>query len=172
MNDVSTDAPLLIHGTCEPEFAAVRREFEDNFRRRKEIGSAVAVYKDGRKVVDLWGGYKDRERTKPWQPDTIVIMNSIAKSMSALCTHILLDRGVIEWDAPVSTYWPEFAQAGKESVTVRHVLSHTCGVVYGDHAKPGMIFEWDKYIHALELQEPAWKPGTNGAYNSQNIGFL
>jgi CubicO group peptidase (beta-lactamase class C family) len=169
---IVTEAPMLIEGICEPEFAAVRKTFEENFRRRNEIGAAVCVYKDGRKVVDLWGGYKDRERTEPWQADTIVIMNSLAKSMSAVCTHMLLDRGAIEFDAPVSKYWPEFAQAGKRGVLVRHVLSHTCGVIFCDHAYPGSIFEWDDHIRALEKQEPAWEPGTDGAYNSQNIGFL
>ncbi len=166
------DVPLLIAGTCEPEFAAVRATFEENFCRRNEIGAAVCVYKDGRKVVDLWGGYKDKERTQPWQPDTIVIMNSLAKSMSALCAHILLDRDEIDFDARVAKYWPEFAQAGKQDILVRHVLSHTCGVIYCDHARTESIFHWDEHIRALEKQEPAWTPGTNGAYNSQNIGFL
>jgi len=167
-----TDAPILVHGTCDPEFAAVRAAFEDNFKRRNEIGAAVCVYKDGTKVVDLWGGYKDVARTVPWEEDTIVIMNSLAKSMSALCVHMLIDRGLVDFDAPVARYWPEFAQAGKEKVLVRHVLSHTCGVIFCDHAFPSSIYEWDAHIKALEKQEPAWEPGTNGAYNSQNIGFL
>ena len=166
------EAPVLIEGHCDPAFASVREEFEKNFRVRGEVGAAVCVYKDGEKVVDLWGGYKDLARTQPWQPDTIVIMNSLAKSMSALCTHMLIDRGVIEFDAPVAEYWPEFAQAGKQGVRIRHVLSHTCGVIFCDHAKEGSIFDWDTHIRALERQEPAWEPGTNGAYNSQNIGFI
>lgn len=163
---------ILINGTCDPAFAAVRDEFEKNFANRGEIGAAVSVYKDGAKVVDLWGGYKDAERTVPWAEDTIVIMNSLAKSMSSLCVHILIDRGLVEFDAPVATYWPEFAQAGKEGVLVRHVLSHTCGVIYCDHAFPGSIFDWEGHIKALEMQEPAWEPGTNGAYNSVNIGYI
>src|SRR5262249_22433898 len=115
MTDV-IDAPLLIEGTCAPEFSQVRDEFEKNFTSRKEIGAAVCVYKDGQKVVDLWGGYKDVERTQPWAKDTTVIMNSIAKSMSCLSLHMLIDRGLVDFDAPVATYWPEFAQAGKEKV--------------------------------------------------------
>jgi CubicO group peptidase (beta-lactamase class C family) len=166
------DARIPIQGSCDPQFAAVRDAFEENFRRRNEIGAAVCVYRDGEKVVDLWGGYKDTERSQPWQQDTIVIMNSLAKSMSALCVHMLVDRGLVEFDAPVAHYWPEFAQAGKQDVLVRHVLSHTCGVIFCDHAYPGSIYEWDAHIKALERQEPAWTPGTNGAYNSQNIGFL
>ncbi|MGN6771507.1 MAG: serine hydrolase domain-containing protein [Rhizobiaceae bacterium] len=166
------DVDIPIFGTCHSDFSAVREEFERNFRERGEIGAAVAVYKDGEKVGDLWGGHKDKERTKPWNDDTIVIMNSLAKSMCALSVHMLMDRGLVDFDAPVSRYWPEFAQAGKEKVLIRHVLSHTCGVIYCDHAYPGSIYDWEGHIKALEKQEPAWEPGTNGAYNSLNIGFL
>ena len=99
-------------------------------------------------------------------------MNSVAKSMCALCTHILIDRSLIEFDAPVARYWPEFAQAGKQSVLVRHVLSHTCGVIYCDHAPPGSWFDWNTHIQAIVKQEPAWVPGEKGAYNSINIGYI
>ena len=172
MTDTLADDQLLITGTCAPEFAAVKETFADNFRRRGEIGAAVCVYKDGKKVVDLWGGHKDVARTEPWQEDTIVIMNSIAKSMSSLCMHILIDRGKVDFDAPVADYWPEFAQAGKAGVLIRHILSHTCGVIYCDRATPGSWFRWEEHIKALEQQEPAWVPGTYGAYNSINIGYL
>jgi CubicO group peptidase (beta-lactamase class C family) len=170
--NVAADAPVLIDGTCDPSFSAVRETFWENFLRRNEVGAAVCVYQDGRKVVDLWGGYKDLQRTIPWQPDTIVIMNSVAKSMCALCVHILIDRGEVEFDAPVARYWPEFAAAGKQGVLVQHVLSHTDGVIYCDHAPPGSWFDWEVHIRALERQEPAWKPGTDGAYNSINIGYI
>jgi CubicO group peptidase (beta-lactamase class C family) len=164
--------PILIEGECDPAFAAVREVFEESFRRRDEVGAAVCVYRDGRKVVDLWGGYQDLARTVPWRADTIVIMNSVAKSMCALCVHMLIDRGKIDFDAPVSRYWPQFAGAGKAGVLVHHVLSHTCGVIFCDHAPPGSWFDWDVHIRAIEQQEPAWEPGTNGAYNSINIGFI
>jgi CubicO group peptidase (beta-lactamase class C family) len=99
-------------------------------------------------------------------------MNSVAKSMCALCTHVLIDRGLVDFDAPVSRYWPGFAAAGKARVLVRHVLSHTCGVIYCDHAPPGSWFDWNAHIRALEQQAPAWEPGTRGAYNSINIGYI
>ena len=166
------DADTQISGTCSEAFADVRAAFEENFRRRGEVGAAVCVYKDGEKVVDLWGGHLDLARSKPWDADTIVIMNSLAKSMSALCTHMLIDRGLVDFDAPVATYWPEFAQAGKQKVLVRHVLSHSDGVIFCDAAPPGSWFDWSAHIKALEVQEPAWEPGTNGAYNSVNIGYL
>jgi CubicO group peptidase (beta-lactamase class C family) len=172
MTDTMIDARPLIHGSCDPEFASVQEAFADNFRRRGEIGAAVCVYKDGKKVVDLWGGFKDVEKTEPWDKDTIVIMNSLAKSMTSLCVHILIDRGKVDFDAPVADYWPEFAQAGKQSVLIRHILSHTDGVIYCDQASPGSWFRWEEHIRALEKQEPAWAPGTYGAYNSINIGYL
>jgi CubicO group peptidase (beta-lactamase class C family) len=171
-SSVLSEKPLAIQGSCDPAFAAVRDAFEENFRSRGEIGAAVCVYQGGRKVVDLWGGHQDVDRKEPWRDDTIVIMNSIAKSMTALCTHVLIDRGAIDFDAPVATYWPEFAAAGKAGVLVRHVLSHTCGVIYCDHAHEESVFDWNAHIRALEQQEPAWPPGTNGAYNSQNVGFI
>jgi CubicO group peptidase (beta-lactamase class C family) len=170
---MTQESYLRIKGTCDTTFSDVRNEFEKNFLDRNEIGAAVAVYKDGEKVVDLWGGYKDVERTVPWEEDTIVAMNSITKSMCALCVHILIDRGAVDFNAPVATYWPEFAQAGKQAVLVRHVLSHSCGVIYCDHSpEEGTWFDWDSHIAALEKQEPAWVPGESGAYNSINIGYL
>lgn len=162
----------LVNGVCEPAFAAVRDEFERNFRERGEVGAAVCVYREGKPVVDLWGGHKDLGRTVPWTKDTIVIMNSVAKSMCALSTHILIDRGLVDFDAPVARYWPEFAAAGKSGVLVRHVLSHTCGVIYCDRAEPGSWFDWNAHVRAIEQQEPAWTPGAKGAYNSINIGFI
>lgn len=167
--DVET---IHIEGTCHPDFEAVHAAFEENFRRRGELGAAVCVYRDGEKVVDLWGGYKDLHKTEPWRADTIVIMNSVAKSMCAVCTHMLIDRGIVDFDAPVAAYWPEFAQAGKEKVLVRHVLSHTDGVIFCDAARPGSWFDWDAHIQVLEVQKPAWEPGAGGAYNSINIGFI
>jgi CubicO group peptidase (beta-lactamase class C family) len=165
-------APVRVNGTCDAAFDAVRHEFERNFRSRGEIGAAVCVYQNGKPVVDLWGGYKDVEHNDAWTQDTIVIMNSVAKSMCATCVHVLLDRGVLDFDAPVARYWPEFAQAGKSGVLVRHVLSHTCGVIYCDRAPTGSWFDWPAHIRAIEEQEPAWTPGAKGAYNSINIGYI
>ena len=163
---------LNIDGTCDPAFAAVREALEQNFAERGEIGSAVCIYHQGNKVVDLWGGHLDDARTRPWHEDTMCIFYSIAKSLCALSVHILADRGQIDLDAPVATYWPEFAQNGKEGVLVRHIISHYCGVCFNDAADPGDIFDYDKMIRVLEAQELAWPPGTKGAYNTVNIGYL
>jgi CubicO group peptidase (beta-lactamase class C family) len=163
---------LNIQGKCDPAFAAVRAALERNFSERGETGSAVCVYHQGKKVVDLWGGHMDAARTRPWREDTMCLFYSIAKSMCALSVHILADRGLVDLDAPVATYWPEFARNGKAGVLVRYIVSHYCGVCCNDAAEPGDIYDYDKMIRVLEVQEPVWPPGTKGAYNTVNIGYL
>lgn len=161
-----------IQGDYDPKFTAVRDALAQNFTSRDEIGSAVAVYLGGQKVVDIWGGHMDTARAKPWREDTLCIMYSLAKSMCATCVHILADRGQVDLEAPVAAYWPEFAQAGKEGVKVRHILSHNCGVCFADAAEPGDLYDYDRMIEVLAQQEPAWPPESKGAYNTVNIGYL
>jgi CubicO group peptidase (beta-lactamase class C family) len=161
-----------ISGACDPQFAAVRDTLAENFAERGELGAAVAVYYEGEKVVDLWGGWMDPARTRPWREDTMCLMYSIAKSMCATCVHILSDRGQIDLDAPVADYWPEFAQAGKDGVLMRHIISHNCGVCFADATEPGDIYDPARMVAALEIQEPAWPAGSKGAYNTVNIGYL
>ena len=108
-----TDIPIA--GFCDDKFADVRAEFERNFSERDEIGAAVAIYHNGEKVVDLWGGHTDSDRAKEWQEDTITMVYSIAKSMVALCVHMLAERGKIDLDAPVCEYWPEFLRTSAPS---------------------------------------------------------
>ena len=93
---------IKVEGFCDPKYSSVKDEFYENFATRNEIGSAVCVYEGGNKVVDLWGGYRDEDGTQPWTEDTITLMSSIAKSMSALCVHVLVDRGMVSLDSPVS----------------------------------------------------------------------
>ncbi len=162
----------VIAGECCAAFNALRDAFVENFAQRGEIGSAVAVYRRGVKAVDLWGGWLDAERRQPWQSDTLCSVYSISKCLCALSVHILIERGMIELDAPVSTYWPQFAQAGKDKITVRQVLSHDCGVIFNDRAKPGDIYNWEAMVSAIAAQEPAWAAGTKGAYNSVNFGYI
>ncbi len=163
---------IPIEGYCDPAFSAVKETFRENFASRHEIGAAVCVYKGGEKVVDLWGGHKDRDRAQPWKEDTIVLMNSVAKSICALAVHVLADRGKVDLDAPVATYWPDFAQNGKEETLVRHVQGHECGVIFSDSAKPGDWFDYPAQCAAIAAQKPAFEAGTNGAYNTINIGFI
>ncbi|MDA0784855.1 MAG: serine hydrolase [Proteobacteria bacterium] len=167
-----TSTPPDIHGDCDPRFSGVREALARNFTDHDEIGSAVTVYHDGQKVVDLWGGHMDAARSKPWCEDTLCIMYSIAKSMCATSVHILADRGLVDLEAPVAEYWPEFAQNGKADIKVRHVISHNCGVCFADATEAGDIYHYDRMIAALEIQTPAWPVESKGAYNSVNIGYL
>ena len=116
-----------LDGTCDERFAAVRDALAESLDN-DDVGASVAVFVDGEPVVDLWGGYADPDRTRPWERDTITNVWSTTKTMTALCALILADRGEIDLDAPVATYWPEFVAAGKEGVLVRHVLGHTAGL--------------------------------------------
>lgn len=162
-----------IHGHCDPHFAAVRTAFEENFRDRGELGAAVAVTVDGEMVVDLWGGWADAARTRPWERDTLVNVWSTTKGPTALCLHILADRGLVDLDAPVAAYWPEFAAAGKENVLVRHLLSHRAGL-------PGLrephsfadLCDWELTCARLAATEPWWEPGTRSGYHALTYGFL
>lgn len=162
----------LIHGTCDPSFSHLRDTFAENFQSRDDVGAAVAVYRDGRKVADLWGGVANPETGEKWTENTIVCMMSVGKAMAALCVWRLIDRGKIDLEAPVAKYWPEFAQGGKEAITVRQLLGGLMGLVYADHAPAESAFDWETMVHAMEVQEPIWKPGTVGAYHSMTAGTL
>jgi CubicO group peptidase (beta-lactamase class C family) len=162
----------MIDGFCDPAFTRVGEAFAANFAERGEIGAAVCIHAGGRKVVDLWGGYRDAGQTLPWQEDTLVCMMSVGKGMAALCAHRLIEQGRIALDRPMADYWPEFAQAGKESVLVRHVLGSTSGVLFADSAPPGSVLDWDIMTNAIARQPAEWAPGTQGAYQSMTMGFM
>lgn len=160
-------------GTYDQAFSPVAEAFAENYAIEEEIGSAVTVYVDGRKVVDLWGGYQDEAHSKPWQENTIVCMMSVAKGIAGMTFNMLIDRGLVDPDRPVATYWPEFAQNGKEGVLVRHVLDHTAGLpVVLDPLWKGAIFDCDAIVGALEKQAPLWEPGTTAAYHIHTQGNL
>jgi CubicO group peptidase (beta-lactamase class C family) len=164
---------MNVAGSCDPRFAAVREEFERSFRERGEVGASVCVVADGRTVVDLWGGLADRYSGRPWQRDTLVLVWSCTKGAAALCTHLLLARGLLELDAPVARYWPEFAQAGKEAVTVRMVLNHQAGLpVFRTPLRPGGLYDWQYMTDVLAAEEPFWEPGTRQGYHAITFGFL
>jgi len=162
-----------LHGEFDPAFAAVVDAFAENFAVEEEIGAATTVYVDGRKVVDLWGGYRDAGYAEPWQEDTILCMMSVAKGIAGIAFNILIDRGMVDPDAPVATYWPEFGQNGKDAVLVRHVLDHTAGLpVVLDPLWKGAVFDCDAIVAALEKQAPLWEPGTVAAYHIHTQGNL
>jgi CubicO group peptidase (beta-lactamase class C family) len=151
----------------------VRDAFGENFSRRGELGGAVAVIVEGRPVVELWGGWADTDRSRAWQRDTVVNVFSVGKAMAALCVLMLVSRGSLDLDEPVSRYWPEFAAAGKEGVSVREVLSHRAGLAAISRELPeGSLYDWAQVIQALAEQEPWWRPDSAHGYHVHTFGFL
>ncbi|MEA2411376.1 MAG: hypothetical protein QOC77_1937, partial [Thermoleophilaceae bacterium] len=155
-----------------PGFEAVREEFRTNFARRGELGAAVAAYVGGSKVVDLWGGYRNARRQDRWEEDTLVLVYSTSKGMAAIGVALAASRGLLDYDALVSSYWPEFAQHGKGEVTVRQLLSHQAGLSGLDAPLSARrLADLDWMASALAAQKPAWKPGTRQGYHALTIGW-
>ena len=164
---------IAIDGRCPGRFGAVREAFAENFETRREVGAVLAVTVNGELLIDLWGGYVDAARTRPWAEDTMVCMMSVAKAVTATCAAVLVDRGVLGWDAPVSRFWPEFAQAGKRNLPLRYLLDHRAGLPALERAPPaGAAYDWGWVTRALAAQAPAWPPGTRRAYHSVTMGYL
>jgi CubicO group peptidase (beta-lactamase class C family) len=163
-----------LRGICDEEFAPVYEAFRANFRVEEELGAACSVVIDGETVVDLWGGWARADRSVDWDEHTTVCMMSVAKGVTGICFNMLIDRGLVDPDARVATYWPEFAQNGKQDITVRMILDHTAAipVLTDDVMYPGGFFDFPAYIKALEVQHPLWQPGTRAAYHVHNQGFL
>ncbi|MFD6269205.1 serine hydrolase domain-containing protein [Nocardia asteroides] len=160
-------------GFCRDEFAAVRAAFDEQLDSGAELGAALCVTVDGDPVLDLWGGYADAGKTTPWAADTLVNVFSVTKTMTALCALLLVDRGELDLDARVAAYWPEFAANGKESIQVRHLLSHTSGV--SGWEKPielSDIYDSEAAAARLATQAPWWEPGTASGYHAINYGHL
>ncbi len=164
---------VKINGICDQRFELVRETFARHFSTGEDIGASFAVFQDGKPVVDIWAGFADAAKTRPWEKDTIVCVFSTTKIMATLCVHILADRGMIDYDAPVAKYWPEFAQSGKEHVLVRHILSHTSGVAtYPEQVTIDDLFDWNKMTHLVERQTPLWTPGERLGYHMTTYSFL
>ncbi|MCP5178438.1 MAG: beta-lactamase family protein [Pseudomonadales bacterium] len=162
-----------IHGTFDPRFQPVRDEFIRNFRERDDVGASVAISVDGEMVVDLWGGYRNAEKTLPWEENTIVNVYSSTKTMAAMSLLVMADRGDVDLHAPVSRYWPEFAQNGKENVEVRHFLSHSAGLSGLDQKVSAEdVYDWDGMCDRLARQKPWWEPGSQSGYHALTQGFL
>jgi CubicO group peptidase (beta-lactamase class C family) len=162
-----------IGGMVEPGFEGVADAFARNFAEHGEVGAAAAVYVGGHKVVDLWGGVADREAGTPYAEDTLQLVFSTTKGATAACANLLAQRGELDVDAPVATYWPEFKAAGKGEIPVRWLLCHKAGLPYVDAT---VTFEetlaWDPVIRALEAQAPIWEPGTAHGYHATTFGWL
>jgi CubicO group peptidase (beta-lactamase class C family) len=165
--------PAALHGFCDPRFERVREVFDESFARDLETGASVAVAVDGRVVVDLWGGFADAARTRPWQRDTLVNLYSTTKGLTALCAHLLVERGALDLEAPVARYWPEFAQAGKQQVRVRHLLCHQAGLAgLRRDLTVEDLYDWETTTAALAAETPWWEPGSAHGYHALTFGHL
>ena len=163
-----------IHGTVAPGFEAVRDAFAANWELHDEVGASVSATVGGETVVDLWGGtatFDDGEAE--WTEDTIINVWSTTKTMSFLCCLMLADRGHLDLDAPVATYWPEFAAAGKENVATRHIMGHTAGLSGWDEPlEPADLLDHDKLVSLHAAQAPWWEPGSASGYHAISQGYL
>ena len=164
---------VKIEGTCDPKFNRVKDAFAENFEQRGEVGAAAAVTLDGKSVVDIWAGHADKAKTKSWTRDQLVNVYSTTKGVTAICAHRLADQGKLDFDAPVAKYWPEFAQAGKEKLPVRFLMSHQAGLpAVRKPLDADALFNWNTMTAALAEQEPWWAPGTKHGYHALTFGYL
>jgi CubicO group peptidase (beta-lactamase class C family) len=166
-------ADFTIEGTCDPRFARVREAFTENFGSRRETGASVAIALDGVIVADLWGGWADKARTRPWTRDMIVNVYSTTKGLTAICAHRLAGEGRLDLDAPVANYWPEFAANGKNRITVRHLLNHRAGLpAIRKPLVPEDLYDWRTMTDALAAEEPWWEAGSRHGYHAITFGYL
>ncbi|MEO3868229.1 serine hydrolase domain-containing protein [Nonomuraea sp. B12E4] len=162
-----------IGGTTAPGFEAVREAFAANLAGGQETGAAVSVYVHGHQVVDLWGGIADPDTGRAWERDTLQVVYSTTKAVTAACAHLLAQRGELDLDAPVAHYWPEFAAGGKEGIPVRWLLTHQAGLPVIDHPiTPAEAIAWEPMVTALAAQRPSWEPGTAHGYHGITYGWL
>ncbi|MGY1755169.1 serine hydrolase domain-containing protein [Blastococcus sp. SYSU D01042] len=162
-----------VHGRCDERFAGVREALAQQLDAGEELGASIAIDLDGETVVDVWGGHRDEQRTRPWSEHTIVNVWSTTKCVLALAALMLADSGELDLDAPVADYWPEFAAKGKKDVAVRHLLSHTSGV--SGWEQPFSVrdmYDWTTATERLAQQRPWWEPGTASGYHANNQGHL
>jgi CubicO group peptidase (beta-lactamase class C family) len=160
-----------VHGTCDERFAKVRAVFERSFEGG-EIGAGVAVLIDGDPVIDLWGGWTDEERTRRWERDTIVNVYSVTKGMASVCMNRLIEQGLLDLDAPVSKYWPEFAQNGKQDISMRLLVSHQAGLPTAPRLPRNLANDWTAVTTALAEAAPEWEPGSRQDYHGATWGYL
>lgn len=163
---------VRIEGRVSAGFEAVRDAFAENFSRRHELGGACCVYLRGEKVVDLWGGVRNKSTGEPWQEDTMVLVYSATKGLAAMTLAVAHSRGWLDYEQRVCAYWPEFAQQGKETVTVRQLLAHQAGLfAFDEQADRSLVADLDRLAVVLARQKPAWEPGTRQAYHAITLGY-
>ena len=162
-----------VSGDTAPGFEEVRDAFAANLAGGQEIGAAVSAYLNGRKVVDLWGGIADPADGRAWERDTLQVVYSTTKAVTAACALLLAQRGELNLDAPVTEYWPEFAAHGKDRIPVRWLLTHQAGLPTLDHPiTRAEAIAWDPMVEALAAQRPSWEPGAEHGYHGLTFGWL
>ena len=163
---------VFVEGHVSPGFEMVREAFADNFANRHELGGACCAYHRGEKVVDLWGGVRNRQTGQPWERDTMVVVHSATKGLAAMTLAVAHSRGWLDYEERVAAYWPEFAQHGKERITVRQLLAHQAGLFAIDEpVTRADVADPDRLAVILARQKPAWEPGTRQAYHALTLGF-
>jgi len=163
----------MIQGFCHPQFSAVRKAFQDNFIRNGEVGASVSLCLHGEPVVNLWAGHTSWTKLRRWQEDTLVNIFSGTKGITAICALMLVDRGLLDLDAPVAHYWPEFGVKGKENIPVKWVLNHKSAVTGVRKRLLGhSLYDWKTMSSALASQEPWWEPGVRHGYHALSYGWI
>ncbi|MCC6625017.1 MAG: beta-lactamase family protein [Deltaproteobacteria bacterium] len=163
---------LTIEGDVSPRYEPVRRAFIENFTQRGELGGACCIYEHGDKVVDLWGGLRDRQTRLPWRSDTMAILHSSSKGLAAMVMALAHSRGWLDYDARVASYWPEFAHAGKGAITVRQLLAHQAGLfAFDEPVDREVVADLDRLAAVMARQRPEWPPGERQAYHAISLGF-
>jgi len=162
-----------VQGLTEERFAPVRAAFEANLAKGDDVGASFCATLEGEVVVDLWGGFADAAKTRPWERDTIVNVYSTTKTMCALTALLVADRGLIDFDAPVARYWPEFAANGKGDIKVSHLMAHSAGLAgWRETITETDLYDWEKATSLLAAQAPLWEPGTASGYHAITQGYL
>jgi CubicO group peptidase (beta-lactamase class C family) len=169
---MTTAGTVAIHGHISTGFEGVREAFIENFARRKELGAACCIYRQGEKVVDLWGGVRNKATGAPWEEDTMVLVYSATKGFAAMTLALAHSRGWLDYDERVCAYWPEFAKNGKDLITVRQLLSHQAGLfAFDEPVDRAVVTDLDRLAAVMARQRPAWKPGSQQAYHAISLGF-
>ena len=169
---VATLERVIVAGHVSRGFEAVRDAFEENFARRGELGGACCAYYRGEKVVDIWGGVRNKVTGEPWERDTMVVVHSATKGLAAMTLAIAHSRGWLDYDERIAVYWPEFAQHGKEKITVRQLLAHQAGLfAFDEPVDRSIVADLDRLAAVMARHRPAWEPGTRQAYHGLTLGF-
>lgn len=169
---MSKPSPDPISGFARNGFESVGQTFVENFVRRRELGGACCAYRHGETIVDLWGGIRNKQTGEPWEHETMVVVHSATKGLAAMTLAIAHSRGWLDYEQTVCSYWPEFAQHGKERITVRQLLAHQAGLFAIDEpVDRSVVADLDRLAVILARQKPAWEPGTRQAYHAITLGF-